>query len=160
MSAVVMEGAVLVGDVHLEDDASVWYNAVLRADLGAIRVGKNSNIQDGCTLHVDGGATLSIGADVTVGHGCILHGCTLEDGAFVGMGSVVMDGAVMEADSMLGAGSLVTGGTVIPGGMLAMGRPAKVKRPLTPEEIAHNRRHAADYARLAQSPVQRPLPKP
>lgn len=148
-AARVMRGAVVLGDVRLAAKSSVWYNAVLRGDVGSIRVGKGSNIQDGCVLHADPGGALILGEDVTVGHACILHGCTLEDGAFVGMGCTVMNRAVLEADCMLGAGSLVTEGTVIPAGMLAFGRPAKPVRALSPEEISHNRAHAAAYAQHA-----------
>lgn len=148
--ALVMEGAVVCGDVRLADDCNVWYNAVLRGDLGSITVGARTNIQDGCVLHIDPGHDLVIGDDVTVGHATVLHGCTVEDGAFVSMGCVVMNDAVLGKSCMVGAGSLVTDGTVIPPGMLAFGRPAKPVRPLAPEELADNLQHAADYVALAK----------
>lgn len=148
-AAVVKQGAILIGDVRLGPASSVWYNSVLRADIGRIVVGAGSNIQDGCILHTAHDKKLIIGADVSVGHGCILHGCTLQDGVLVGMGSCVMDGAVLEEDCILGAGSLVTKGAVIPRGTLAYGRPAVPVRPLTAEEIEDNREHSREYARLA-----------
>ena len=148
-SAVVLKGAVLVGDVTLCKNASVFYNSVLRGDVGAIRIGANSNIQDNCTLHCDHGESLSVGSNVTVGHGTILHGCVIEDEVFVGMGCLVMNGAVLEKGCMLGAGAMVTGGAVIPAGMLAFGRPAKPVRPLTEEEMATNVGHAKEYVRMA-----------
>ena len=155
MSAVIMQGAIVLGDVTLGQDANIWYGAVLRGDIGSIKVGARSNIQDNCVLHVATGDSLVVGDDVTVGHACVLHGCTVGSGSFVGMGCVVMDGAVLEEDCMVGAGSLVTSGSVIPKGTLALGRPAKVVRPLTPEEIVANREHTATYAARAKDPIHK-----
>lgn len=148
--AVVFPGAQIVGDVTLAPGASVWYNAVLRGDEAPITVGRDSNIQDGCILHVDHGRPTAVGDEVTVGHGCILHGCTVGDRVLVGMGSILLNGAVLEEGCMLGAGSLVTEGTVIPSGMLAFGRPAKPVRPLTPEEQEGLRESARRYVRRAK----------
>ncbi len=148
--AVVFPGARIVGDVTLASGASVWYNAVLRGDEAPITVGRDSNIQDGCILHVDHGRPTIVGNEVTVGHGCILHGCTVGDRVLVGMGSILLNGAVLEEGCMLGAGSLVTEGTVIPSGMLAFGRPAKPVRPLTPEEQEGLRESARRYVRRAK----------
>lgn len=148
--AVVLAGARVVGEVTLAEEVSVWYNAVLRGDDAPIVVGRGSNIQDGCIVHVDRGRPAVIGAEVTVGHGCILHGCTIGDRCLVGMGSILLNGAVMEEGSMLGAGSLVTEGTVIPAGMLAFGRPARPVRPLTGEERGHLPEAARRYAAAAR----------
>lgn len=148
-SARVLRGAVVTGDVTLAEQSNVWHNAVLRADIGTIRVGPRSNIQDGSVLHMDEGCTLEIGADVTVGHACILHGCTIKDGALIGMGSILLDGAEIGEGAIIGAGSLVTRGTVIPPGMMAFGRPAKPVRPATEEEKQHSIANAAHYVQLA-----------
>ena len=148
--AILFPGAHVVGDVTLAPGVSVWYNAVLRGDEAPITVGRDSNIQDGCILHVDRGRPTTLGKGVTVGHGCILHGCTIGDYALVGMGSVLLNGAVLEAGCMLGAGSLVTEGTVIPSGMLAFGRPTKPVRPLTPEEREGLRESARRYVQRAK----------
>ncbi len=145
-TTLIFPGAVVVGDVTLGRDCSVWYNAVLRGDEAPITVGDGSNIQDNATLHVSEDKPLTVGAGVTVGHGAILHSCTVRDRALIGMGAVVLDGAVIEEDAMVAAGALVTPRTVIPAGTLAVGSPARVKRPLTDEEIAANRRNAQGYA--------------
>lgn len=147
-TAYVGEGAILVGDVSLGKDCSVWPGAVLRGDMAAITVGERSNIQDNSVLHVDNNHSLNIGRQVTVGHACILHGCTVEDGVLVGMGSIVLDDAILEAGCMLGAGSLVTVGTVIPAGTLAFGRPARVVRALTEQEKQDNLHRAQEYVDL------------
>ncbi|MDL2219094.1 gamma carbonic anhydrase family protein [Ruminococcaceae bacterium OttesenSCG-928-O06] len=155
-TAVLMQGAVVIGDVAMHPNSSLWYNAVARGDIGSITIGEGSNVQDCGVLHTGAGHALTIGQDVTVGHGCILHGCTIQNGAVVGMGSVVMDGAVLEEGCMLGAGSLVTRGAVVPRGTLAMGRPAKVVRPLTEEELQRNRESCRLYAQRAKLACQKP----
>lgn len=149
-SAFVAEGAVISGDVTLERDVSIWHNAVLRADCDRIVVGAGSNIQDGCVVHEDRGKPVVIGRDVTVGHGAIIHGCTIGDGTLVGMGAIVLNGAVIGENSIVGAGALVTKNTVVPPGSLILGSPAKIKRALTEEEIEHNRASAAEYCRAAK----------
>ena len=144
--------AVVIGDVDIGAESSVWFHAVIRGDVHRIRIGHRTNIQDHCTAHVTHGKwPLHVGDDVTVGHGVILHGCTIEDGCLIGMGSIVMDGAVVERGSISGAGSLVTEKTRIPAGHLALGRPARVSRPLTPEEAAFLPQSAAHYAALAKA---------
>lgn len=152
--AYVHPSAVLMGDVQLSSGASVWPLAVLRGDLAPVFLGENSNVQDGCVLHVKEDTPVHIGRQVVVGHGCILHGCTIGDGVLVGMGSVVMDGARLESGCMVGAGSLVTENTVIPSGMLALGRPAKVVRPLSKEEQAAVRQSADKYVLYAEKARQ------
>jgi carbonic anhydrase/acetyltransferase-like protein (isoleucine patch superfamily) len=147
----VAPGARIIGRVTILAGSSVWFNCVLRGDVGAIRVGARTNIQDGSIVHVTGGRfDTVIGDDVLIGHGCIIHGCTLANHAFIGMGAVVLDGAMVESDAMLAAGALLTPGKIVRSGELWAGRPAKLLRLLSAAEIAGNRAGAAGYARLAQ----------
>ena len=143
------DSAALVGDVRLDSRSSVWYGAVLRGDEGSIRVGEGSNIQDQAVLHSDPGFPALVGRDVTVGHGAILHGCTVEDGCLIGMGAILLNGCLIGAGSLVAAGALVTQGAVIPPGSLVMGSPARVVRPLTPEEAASLPASARTYRALA-----------
>ena len=131
----VAEGACLVGDVTIGDDSSVFYNAVLRGDLAEIKIGKRTNIQDNVTVHVSTGVGVYVGDEVTVGHGAVLHGCTIDDNVLVGMGAIIMDGAHVKKNCIIGAGALVTHGKEFPEGSLVMGSPAHVVRPLTTEEL-------------------------
>ncbi len=147
--------AVVVGRVVLEDDVSIWPQAVLRGDVQEIRVGARSNIQDGAVLHVShdspynpGGIALTVGAEVTVGHRAVLHACTVGDGAFIGVNSVVLDRAVIEPRAMLGAGCLVPPGRRIEGGWLWLGQPARRARRLTDRELEYMAYIAAHYVRL------------
>lgn len=143
-------GAVVTGEVQLGDGVSVWHNAVLRADAAPITIGPASNIQDGCVLHVDAGHPLEVGRGVSVGHGAILHGCAVGDNTVVGMGAILLNGCRVGKDCLIGAGALVTEGTVIPDGCLAYGSPARAVRPLTAEEIGHNRENALHYLALGR----------
>ncbi len=145
----VARGAVVLGDVTLGDCASVWYNAVLRADINRIVVGHHTNLQDGAMLHLADDFPCVVGNYVTVGHGAILHACTVEDEALVGMGATVLDGAVIGAQSLIGARALVTPGMKIPPRSLAMGAPARIVRTLKPNELAGLRDVAEKYVRLA-----------
>jgi carbonic anhydrase/acetyltransferase-like protein (isoleucine patch superfamily) len=149
----VAPSAEVIGDVVLEDDVSVWFQAVLRGDCERLHVGAGSNIQDASVLHADPGSPLSIGRNVTVGHQCMLHGCTVEDGALIGIGAVVLNGAVIGAGSLLGAKSLVPEGRTYPPNSLILGSPARVLRELTPEEqaaLAHGAEHyQANWKRFA-----------
>ena len=129
--------AVVVGNVILKKNASIWFGAVLRADNDVIVIGENSNIQDNSVLHTDAGLSLTIGANVTVGHSVIMHGCDIGDNCLIGMGSVIMNRAKIGRNCIIGARALVTEGKEIPEGSMVMGSPAKVVRPLTPEELAH-----------------------
>ena len=131
----IAEGACLVGDVSIGDDSSVFYNAVLRADLAEIKIGKRTNIQDNVSVHVSTGVGVSIGDEVTVGHGAVLHGCTIEDNVLIGMGAILMDGAHIKKNCIVGAGALVTHGKEFPEGSLVMGAPAHVVRTLTTDEL-------------------------
>lgn len=128
--------AVVLGDVTLGDNASVWYGAVLRGDINRIVVGANSNIQDNAVVHLADDFPCLIGDWVTVGHSAIIHACTVGDECLIGMGATILDGAEIGAQSIVGANALVTGGTKVPPGSLVLGSPAKVVRPLKPEERA------------------------
>lgn len=142
--------AVVCGDVTIGAECSLWFHAVLRAESAAIRVGEGSNIQDNCVVHVDPGYDVDIGAHVTVGHGAILHGCSIGEGTLIGMGSTVLNGANIGKHCLIGAGSLVTQNAVIPDGCMAFGRPAKVVRHLTEQEMEQNLRSAQDYVEEAR----------
>jgi carbonic anhydrase/acetyltransferase-like protein (isoleucine patch superfamily) len=146
----VFHGAQIVGDVEIGPGASVWHNCVLRGDVNHIRVGSRSNIQDGTVIHVSTRTfPTTIGRDCLVAHMAMLHGCTLQDNAFVGMGAIVMDNCVIESDGMLAAGAMLTPGKRVKSGELWGGRPAKFMRRLTEKEIAKNRSMAEHYRRLA-----------
>jgi gamma-carbonic anhydrase len=142
-------GAVVLGDVTLGNYSSVWCNAVLRADINRIVVGHHSNIQDTAVLHLADELPCLVGNYVTVGHGAIIHACTLGDQVLVGMGAVILDGAVIGKQSLIGARALVTQGTRIPPGSLVLGSPAKVVRKLTPQERAELKTLAEKYVKLA-----------
>lgn len=130
-------GAHLVGDVEVGDDVSFWFHTAARGDVNWIRVGPRTNVQDGAILHVAHEThPLVIGAGVVIGHAAVVHGCTIEDGALIGIGARVLDGAVVEAGAQVGAGAVVAPGHRIPAGHLALGVPARVARPLTAEETA------------------------
>lgn len=131
----VAPGARLIGRIVLKARSSVWFNAVLRGDNEPIVVGEGSNVQDGTVCHTDLGLPLTIGPDCTVGHTAILHGCTIGAGTLIGMGATVLNGARVGSNVLIGAGALVTEGKEIPDGTLAVGRPAKVVRDLSPAEI-------------------------
>lgn len=149
--AYVAEGTVLVGDVEIAAGANIWFNCVLRGDEQPIRVGARANIQDGCVVHVHSlkqGAY--IGDDVVIGHMSLIHACTLEDGAFVGMGGIVLDEAVIESGGMLAAGAMLTPGKRIPTGQLWAGRPARFARELGDGDRAGMRLTAEVYAARAQ----------
>jgi carbonic anhydrase/acetyltransferase-like protein (isoleucine patch superfamily) len=155
-TAYVDAAAVVIGDVVIGADSSVWPMCVLRGDVNGIRIGARTSIQDGTVIHVTGEREASIatqtvvGDEVTVGHRCLLHGCTIENGCLVGMGSIILDRAVLRQGVLLGAGSLVTEGKELEGGYLWLGSPAKKIRPLTPDERALIRNSAEHYARFKE----------
>ncbi|MEE9322635.1 MAG: gamma carbonic anhydrase family protein [Granulosicoccus sp.] len=128
--------AVLIGDVQLGDDVSIWFNVVIRADNATIRIGNGSNVQECSVLHVDENVPLTIGERVTVGHKAMLHGCTIGDGSLIGMNAVVLNHAVIGKNCLIGANALVTERTVVPDGSLVLGSPAKIIKPLTEAAIA------------------------
>lgn len=141
----VAPGAQVIGQVIVEQDVSIWFNAVLRADNEPIRLGRGSNVQDGCVFHVDPGFPLTLGENVTVGHMALLHGCSVGDGTLVGMGAVVLNGARIGRDCVIGANALITEGKEIPDRSLVMGQPGKVIRTLDDEAVAGFRRAAESY---------------
>jgi gamma-carbonic anhydrase len=147
----VCPGAALVGEVHLHDDVSIWFGAVLRGDLAPVRVGRGSNIQDGSVMHVGDHSPCVVGEEVVVGHRVMLHGCRVEDGALIGMQASVLDDAVIGEGSLVGAHALVTPGTVIPPHSLVLGTPAKVVRPLRDDEVTFQRALAGKYVRLKEN---------
>jgi len=149
--ALILEHCVIAGDVVIGAESSVWFHATIRGDVGAVRIGARSNIQDGCVLHESTGRTpLVIEDDVTVGHGAILHGCHLKSRCLVGMGATVLDQAVVGENAMVGAGALIPEGMIVPDGHLAVGVPAKVRRPLTEAEIAALKESADHYVAYAK----------
>jgi carbonic anhydrase/acetyltransferase-like protein (isoleucine patch superfamily) len=150
-SAFIAPTAVLIGDVTVEENASVWYNAVIRADFGPVVIRRGANVQDCAVVHVTPMHPVEIGAGATIGHTCVVHGAVLEEEALVGNGATVLDGARIGARAMVAAGALVTPGTEIPAGVLALGAPARVKGPLagTPAEF-WVRANPSGYQALAQ----------
>jgi len=144
--AFVADSAIVIGDVVVGAGASLWFHAVVRGDVERVRIGAGTNVQDHATVHVarDRWPTL-VGDGVTIGHGAILHGCTVGDHCLVGIGAIVLDGAVLEAECLVGAGALVTPGTRVPARSLVLGSPATRRRALTDDEVAHLHRSAADY---------------
>ncbi|MDD2270752.1 MAG: gamma carbonic anhydrase family protein [Desulfuromonadaceae bacterium] len=155
-TAFIAETAVIIGDVEIGAESSVWYNCVVRGDVNHIRIGARSNVQDLSMLHVthkkhsdDPGAPLIIGDDVTIGHSVTLHGCTLQNGCFIGMQAMVMDHAVIGEGALIGARALVTEGTVIPPRTLWVGAPAKYKRDLTSDEVAWLKKSPGNYVKYS-----------
>jgi len=144
-NAWVAPNATVIGDVQLGDNASIWWNVVARGDNDTIRIGANSNIQDGSVLHADEGVPLTIGAGVTVGHLAMIHGCTIGDESLIGIKSVILNKAVIGRHCIIGANSLIPEGKVIPDRSLVMGSPGKVVRQLTDEEVARLRHAAQGY---------------
>ena len=144
-------GAHVIGDVELGSGCSVWYNAVIRGDEAPIAIGANTNIQDCAVIHVGRNHPAVLGEGVTVGHGAIVHGCTVGDNSLIGMGAIVLDGAVVGSDCIIGAGALVTQGTHIPDRSVAVGVPARIVRDMSDEDVAANRANAAEYVRLANA---------
>jgi len=142
----IARGAVVVGDVTLKEHSSVWYNAVLRGDINRIVVGHHSNVQDNAVLHLADDFPCIVGDYVTIGHAAIVHACTVGDEVLVGMGATILDGAKIGAQSIIGANSLVTQRTIIPPGSMVLGSPAKVVRPLNPEERAGLKYWAEKYS--------------
>jgi carbonic anhydrase/acetyltransferase-like protein (isoleucine patch superfamily) len=139
------DGAKIIGRAKLGDHVNVWYNCVIRADVNAIDIGRNTNIQDLCMLHVTEENALTIGENTSLGHSVVLHGCTIGKGCLIGMGAIVLDGAVIGDNSLVAAGSLVSPGKKFPPGSMIKGRPAVVERPLTPEEIERVSNHYKSY---------------
>lgn len=148
-SALVVDGAVIIGDVEIGEDASVWFGSVVRGDVNYIRIGARTNIQDMTVIHVSSNTHPTIvEEEVTVGHRVVLHGCHVERGCLIGIGAIVMDGVHVGAQSLVGAGTLLTPGTVIPPRTLVIGSPGHVKRELTDDELAYLDRSWRNYVEL------------
>lgn len=145
----IAENATVIGDVTLADDVNIWFGAVIRGDKDRVTVGAGSNIQDNAVVHTTATFPVSIGAEVSVGHGAILHGCTIRDRVLVGMGAIVLNGAVVGEGSIIGAGAVVTEGKEIPPHSLVLGVPGRVVRETTPDQQEGILRNARDYVRLA-----------
>lgn len=151
-SAFVAPNATLVGDVEIGENASIWFGVILRGDGPGIRIGENSNLQDGTVVHIASrGLMTVVGRNVTVGHMALLHACEVQDGAFIGMHSTVLDGAVVESGAMVAAGALVAPGKIVRSGELWAGNPARKLRDLTEKDFVEFRRIVADYVTLARS---------
>ncbi|MCH6557240.1 MAG: gamma carbonic anhydrase family protein [Nitrospirae bacterium] len=157
-TAFIEETAVVIGDVVIGEQSSVWFHAVIRGDVNSIRIGNRTNVQDLSLLHVTHDThPLLLGDDVTVGHRVVLHGCTIKDRVLIGMGAIIMDGAVIGGDSVVGAGALVTEGTVVPPKSLILGAPGKVKRSVTESELAWIRESAQNYVEYARQYTADPV---
>jgi gamma-carbonic anhydrase len=154
-SAFIADGVVIIGDVEIGEQVSIWYNAVLRADVGMIRIGARSNVQDGSCVHMTSELSHAIiGEDVTVGHNAIVHGATVEDGCLIGMGSILLDNAVIGRQSLVAAGAVVPPRMIVPPFSMVRGTPAKVVRELSEDERLEGRRGAAHYVELARDHVR------
>jgi carbonic anhydrase/acetyltransferase-like protein (isoleucine patch superfamily) len=150
-SAYVDPSAQVIGDVHIGPESSVWMNAVIRGDVHGIRIGARTNVQDGTVVHVQSGVySTTIGDEVTIGHGAIVHGCTIEDRCLVGMGAIILNGATVGAESIVAAGSLLPEGFAVPPRSLVMGSPAKLRRSLADKEVESLREYADRYIRLSR----------
>ncbi len=145
----IYDGAKVIGDVTLSDEVGIWYNAVVRGDEAPITIGERSNVQDNCVIHVSEGKPVTIGKNVSIGHGAIIHGCTIEDNVIIGMGAIVLNGAHIKKNSLVGAGALVTENKEFPEESLIIGSPAKAVRKLTDDDIQGIIKNADEYVRLA-----------
>lgn len=157
-SAWVADSAQVMGNVELADDVSIWFGAVLRGDTEVVFIGPRSNVQDASVLHTDAGMPLTLGQDVTIGHHVMLHGCTIGDGSLIGIGAIVLNGAKIGKCCLVGAGALVTEGKQFSDGSMIIGRPAKVVRQLSPEQIEGLRmsaQHYVDNARRFQNGLRK-----
>ena len=144
-SVFIAPGAVILGDVTIEKNCSIWYNSTIRCIEAPILIREGSNIQDNAVIHVSHGQPVTIGSYVTIGHGAIIHGCTIEDSTLVGMGAIILNGAKIGKNCIIAAGALVTQGKEIPDNSLVMGSPGKVTRQVTPEEVEKNIKNAEHY---------------
>lgn len=143
-------GAVVLGDITLGKNSSIWFHAVVRAENASIVIGNNTNIQDNCVLHVDEGADIHIGNGVTIGHGAIIHGCTIGSNSLIGMGAIILNHAVIGENCIIGAGTLITQNTIIPDNSLVIGSPGKIVRTVNDSEIENIKQNAAHYVKEAE----------
>lgn len=149
-SVFIAPGAVVLGDVTLAEDVNIWYHVTIRGDRGSIKIGAGSNIQDNAVVHVEPEYPVIIGEHVTIGHGAIIHGCQVGDNTLVGMGAILMNGCKIGRNCIIGAGALVTQNTEIPDNSLVLGNPGRVKREVTPKEVAASRSNADLYVQEAR----------
>ncbi|MBE6488066.1 MAG: gamma carbonic anhydrase family protein [Methanosphaera stadtmanae] len=147
--AKIYDGAKIIGDVTLGKNVSVWYNAVIRADHEPVEIDDNSNVQDNCVIHVTEGYPVKIGKNVSIGHGAIIHGCTIDDDVLVGMGAIILNGAKINKNCLVGAGALITENKEFPEGSLIIGSPAKAVKQLTEEQLKGIKENADEYIKLA-----------
>lgn len=150
-SCYISENATIIGRVSIGKNSSIWYGTVVRGDDHHISIGENTNIQDNSTVHIGSSTPTVVGDNVTVGHGVIVHGCTVGNNVLVGMGAIILDGAKISDNVIIGAGSLVPPGKVIPANSLVMGSPAKLIRPLSEEDIHHIKESAKNYITIANN---------
>ncbi len=146
MRTYIAPNATIVGDVTLAENVNIWYGAVLRGDEGAIQIGEGTNIQDNCVFH----ERVTVGEYCTIGHGAIVHGCSIGKACIIGMGSIILNGAVLEEGCLVGAGAVVTGKTHAPAGSVLLGNPARIVKSLTPEQYAQHRHGAEKYIEHAK----------
>ena len=144
-SVFVAKGAVVLGDVTIEKNCSIWYNATIRSSEAPIKIGEGSNVQDNAVIHVSPEYPTSIGSYVTIGHGAIIHGCTIEDNALIGMGAIILNGAKIGKNCIIAAGTLIPQNKIIPDNSLVMGSPGKIVRQVTEDEILKNTKNAEEY---------------
>ncbi len=149
-TAFLAPNAQIIGDVEIAEKASIWFGAVLRGDIEPIIIGKGSNIQDNCVLHTDRANACIIEENVTIGHGAILHGCTIKQGSLVGMGATILNGAIIGKNCLIGANALVTENTIIPEASLVVGSPAKILRSLSAQDIENIHENTSRYVAAAQ----------
>lgn len=146
-SVYIAEGAIVNGNISIGEESSVWHHATVRADREEITIGDRSNIQDNAVIHVDKGFPVHIGNNVTIGHGAIIHGCTIKDNTLIGMGAILLNGAKVGENCIVGAGALVTQNMLVPDYSLLIGSPAKVMRQVTAEEVQNNLKNAEEYVK-------------
>lgn len=146
----IAHSADVIGDVHIGEQVSIWFQCVLRADNAVISIGDKTNIQDGCVLHVDEGFPIILGKSVTVGHKAMLHGCTVGNNSLIGMGATILNGAVIGENCIIGAGSLITENKTIPDNSLVMGAPGKVIKEINAEQVKHLKLSAQHYVEKGQ----------
>lgn len=146
----IAENSAVIGNVSIDEDCSMWFGAVIRGDSNKITIGKNTNIQDNCTIHTDENFSTTLGEGVTIGHNCVIHGCSIKDNCLIGMGSIILNGAEIGENCIVGAGSLITQDAKIPSGVLCFGSPAKVVRKLTQEEVNSIKESAEHYVETSK----------
>lgn len=153
-SAVICPGAQLLGDLELGANVSIWYGAVVRGDMAPIKIGNNSNVQDNCVIHASKGFPVTIKNNVSIGHGAVVHGCTIEDNVLVGMNATVLNGAKIGKNSIIGAGAVISENKEFPEESLILGVPGKVVKKLTQEQIEHIQENADNYCKLSKKYIQ------